>query len=44
MGQPGSLPGTRELIEYPYVIVYEVHDDRSEIIVRAVVHGAQDKK
>jgi addiction module RelE/StbE family toxin len=43
MGRPGSLLGTRELIEYPYIIVYEVHDDRSEVIVRAVVHGAQDK-
>lgn len=43
MGRPGTLPGTRELIEYPYIIVYEVHDDRGEIVVLAVVHGAQDK-
>jgi addiction module RelE/StbE family toxin len=24
MGRPGTLPGTRELIEYPYIVVYEV--------------------
>jgi addiction module RelE/StbE family toxin len=44
MGRPGTLPGTRELIEYPYIVVYEVHDDRGEIVVLAVVHGAQDKR
>jgi len=24
MGRPGLVTGTRELIEYPYIIVYEV--------------------
>lgn len=28
MGRPGLDPGTCELIEYPHVIVYEVHEDR----------------
>jgi plasmid stabilization system protein ParE len=28
MGRPGLDPGTRELIEFPYIIVYEVHEDR----------------
>jgi toxin ParE1/3/4 len=26
MGRPGLVDGTRELIEYPYVIVYAVHE------------------
>ena|ERR1700674_4331849 len=44
MGRPGLDSGTRELIEYPYVIVYEVHEDRGEIVVLSVVHGAQDRE
>ena len=44
MGRPGLDPGTRELIEYPYIIVYEVHQDHSEIVVLAVLHGAQSRK
>jgi plasmid stabilization system protein ParE len=43
MGRPGRDPATRELIEYPYIIVYEVHDDRGEVEVLAVVHGARDR-
>jgi addiction module RelE/StbE family toxin len=43
MGRPGADPGTRELIEYPYIIVYEVRDDRGEIVVLAVMHGPQEK-
>ncbi len=44
MGRPGLDPGTRELIEYPYVVVYEVHSDRGEIEILAIVHGAQDRQ
>jgi plasmid stabilization system protein ParE len=44
MGRPGLDPGTHELIEYPYIIVYEVHEVRGEIVVLAVVHGAQKRK
>src|SRR5260370_37890828 len=44
MGRPGLDPGTRELIEYPYVIVYEVHEDRGDIVVLSVVHGARDRE
>ena len=43
MGRPGADPGTRELIEAPYIIVYEVREERGEIIVLAVMHGAQDR-
>jgi toxin ParE1/3/4 len=43
MGRPGVVLGTRELFEAPYVIVYEVHEDRDEIVVLAIIHGARDR-
>jgi toxin ParE1/3/4 len=44
MGRPGLVEGTRELLEWPYIIVYKVHEDRGEIVIISVVHGAQDRK
>jgi plasmid stabilization system protein ParE len=41
MGRPGFDPGTRELIEPPY-IVYE--ERRAEIVVLTIVHGARDRE
>lgn len=41
MGRLGREPGTHELIERPYIIVYEVREHREEIIVLAIVHGAR---
>ena len=38
MGRPGLDEGTRELIEYPYIIVYEVFENRAEIVV---VHNSR---
>lgn len=43
IGRPGRDEGTRELIEYPYIIVYEVHTRRKEIAVLAMFHEAQDR-
>ena len=43
MGRPALIPGTRELIEFPYIVVYTVDDDRREVSVVAIVHGAQDR-
>lgn len=43
MGRPGLVPGTRELIEYPYIIVYRVNDSRREVNVLAIFHGAQSR-
>jgi plasmid stabilization system protein ParE len=43
MGRPGSEPGTRELIEYPYIIVYEVHRARNEVEVLSIMHGARER-
>jgi plasmid stabilization system protein ParE len=44
MGRPGLVEGTRELLEYPYVIVYKVFEEQDEIVVLSVVHGAQDRE
>jgi toxin ParE1/3/4 len=44
IGRPGLEEGTRELIEYPYIIVYEVFESRAENVVWSIVHGAQDRK
>jgi toxin ParE1/3/4 len=43
MGRPGREAGTHELIDGPYVIVYEVHERRGEVVVLAVVHGRRDR-
>lgn len=44
MGRPGLVEGTRELLEHPYIIVYEVREDRDEIVILSVVHGARDRE
>ena len=44
MGRPGFVDGTRELIEYPYIIIYSVDDSRREIVVLSIVHGAQERE
>jgi len=44
MGRPGLDPGTRELVEPPYLIVYEVHQAREEIEVLYIVHGARNRE
>jgi toxin ParE1/3/4 len=44
MGRPGLVEGTRELIEWPYIIVYKIDEAREEIVVVAVFHGAQDRE
>ena len=44
MGRAGHDEGTREWVvpRLPYIVVYEVLEDRGEVIVIAVFHGAQD--
>jgi plasmid stabilization system protein ParE len=44
MGRPGWVKGTRELVEYPYIIVYKVFEERREIVVLSIVHGAQNRR
>jgi toxin ParE1/3/4 len=43
MGRPGRDKGTRELIEYPYIIVYEIDGRQHSASVLAIVHGARDR-
>lgn len=43
MGRPGLVEGTRELIEYPYIIVYKVDDKKAKVVVLSIVHGARDR-
>jgi len=44
MGRSGLVAGTRELIEYPYIIVYRVDEESREVLVLSIVHGAQDRE
>jgi plasmid stabilization system protein ParE len=46
MGHAGRDEGTFEWVvpRLPYIVVYEIHREREEIIVAAVVHGAQDRE
>ena len=41
IGRPGRRKGTRELVEWPYIIVYKVDDGREVVTIVAVVHGAR---
>ncbi len=43
IGRRGRESGTRELVEGPYIIVYEVHKDRDELVVLAIFHGARNR-
>jgi len=43
MGRPGLVEGTRELVEWPHIIVYKVDEARDEIVIVSIVHGAQDR-
>jgi addiction module RelE/StbE family toxin len=40
LGRSGEVPGTRELVVTPYVVVYRIYDEVIEIL--HVWHGAQD--
>jgi len=44
MGRPGLVEGTRELLEWPYVIVYRIDRVRQEIVIVSIAHGAQDRE
>ena len=43
MGRPGLVEGTRELLEFPYIIVYEVRETSDEVVILSVVHGARNR-
>jgi toxin ParE1/3/4 len=44
IGRKGLVPGTRELIEWPYLIVYRVDEAIDEIVILAVFHGSQRRE
>lgn len=46
MGRAGRDKDTQEWVvpRLPYIIVYEIDAARDEVIVIAVVHGAQDRE
>lgn len=44
LGRPGRRKGTRELVEWPHIIVYKVDDHREVITIIAVVHGARNRE
>ena len=44
MGRPGLVLDTRELLEWPYIVVCKAYEDRAEIVVLSIVHGAQDRE
>jgi addiction module RelE/StbE family toxin len=42
LGQPGRIPGTRELIPHEnYRLVYQVSDDDDTVWILALVHAAR---
>ena len=43
LGRPGRLSGTRELAHtpLPFVAVYQILNDRNEVRVLRILHGAQ---
>jgi addiction module RelE/StbE family toxin len=45
MGRSQSVPGTRERVvpRLPYIIVYQIDEDREELAVIAVFHAAQNR-
>ena len=38
MGRPGLVPGTRELLEWPYLVVYKVAGDEAVIARSFTAH------
>jgi toxin ParE1/3/4 len=41
MGRPGRIAGTRELVEYPYIITYRIDEKTQAVFVLSVMHGAR---
>ena len=44
IGRPGRRKGTRELVEWHYIIVYKVSEDREVVTIISVVHGARIRR
>ena len=44
LGRLGRVRGTRELIDGPFIIVYEVDKKRGELVVLGIFHTAQNRE
>lgn len=46
MGHAGRDDGTFEWVvpRLPYIVIYEIYAERDEVVVTAVVHGAQERE
>ena len=44
MGRQGFVEGTLELVEYPFIIVYRVDDERAEVTILSILHGARNRE
>ena len=44
LGRLGRVRGTRELIDGPFIIVYEVDRERSELLVLGIFHTVRDRE
>ena len=44
LGRRGRVRGTRELIDGPFIIVYEVDKKRGELVVLGIYHTARDRE
>ena len=44
LGRLGRVPGTRELIDGPFIIVYEFDKERGELVVLGIFHTARDRE
>jgi toxin ParE1/3/4 len=43
IGRLGRDTGTRELVDGPYIVVYEIYEQLETVEVLAVFHSAQDR-
>jgi len=44
LGRLGRVEGTRELIDGPFIIVYEVDKKHGELVVLGIFHTARDRE
>jgi toxin ParE1/3/4 len=43
MGRRGLIRETLELVERPYIIIYRVDEEREQVLILSVMHGARKR-
>ncbi len=43
MGRRGLIRDTLELVERPYIIIYRVDEEREQVLILSVMHGARKR-